>query len=302
LGLIHKLTPFAWSNRLSRSVTRKAVDLAYLARHHRGSRSRKRLDPTLAVAAALAPLARYRAEYECLSGWLRPEAAATWSCLFAFQEERGIRGDLMEIGIFKGKSAALIALHAGPQEKVMLVDPMLRREATDAIQDIGISGEVVLIRDLSENLAGHQQVMSRIGHFRWIHVDGEHSLRAVANDLRISARLLAEDGVICLDDFMSSCYPQVTIAAFRFLERLEGEFTLFLCGFNKGYICRTAAARPYLEYLRDRLLDDLEQRDIREVMVCKTTDPDELNCFGLVPRKRQFRYKGPDWAPDRIRI
>jgi predicted O-methyltransferase YrrM len=278
------------------------VDLAYLARHHRGSRSADQLDPTLTVAAALAPLARYRAEYERLNGWLRTEAAATWSCLFTFQEERGIHGDLMEIGIFKGKSAALIALHARAQEKVVLVDPMLRREATDAIQDIGISGEVVFVRDFSENLAGHKQVMSRIGRFRWIHVDGEHSLRAVANDLMISARLLAEDGVICLDDFMNSCYPQVTFAAFRFLERLEGEFTLFLSGFNKGYVCRTAAAQPYLEYLRDRLLDDLEQRDIGEVMVCKTTEPDELNCFGLVPRKRQFRYRGPDWAPDRIRI
>ncbi|HET6341404.1 MAG TPA: class I SAM-dependent methyltransferase [Gemmatimonadota bacterium] len=300
MGLIHKLTPLAWSNRLSRSVTRKAVDLAYLARHYRGPT--KRLDPTLADAAALAPLARYRAEYERLNGWLRTEAAATWSCLFTFQEERGIHGDLMEIGIFKGKSAALIALHAGPQEKVVLVDPMLRREATDAIQNIGISGEVVFVRDFSENLAGHPQVMSRSGRFRWIHVDGEHSLRAVANDLRLSSQLLAKDGVICLDDFMNSCYPQVTIAALRFLERLEGEFTLFLSGFNKGYVCRTAAAGPYLEYLRDRLLDDLEQRDIGEVMVCKTTDPDELNCFGLVPRKRQFRYRGPDWAPDRIRI
>lgn len=302
LGLIHKLTPLAWSNRLTRSATGKAIDLAYLARHRRRSQVPARRDPGIALAPDLGPLARYRTEYAQLDGWLRIEAAATWSCLFAFQAERRILGDLLEIGVFKGKSATLIALHAGPQEKVVLVDPMLRREATDVIQGIDISGEVVFIRDFSENLAGHPQVMSRAGRFRWIHVDGDHSLRAVTNDLEISEQLLSEDGVICLDDFMSPCYPQVTIAVVRFLERREGVLTLFLCGFGKGYICRTGAARTYLEYLRDRLLDDLERRDIPEVTVCKTTDPDELNCFGLVPRKRQFRYRGPDWAPDRIQI
>ncbi|MGH7542826.1 MAG: class I SAM-dependent methyltransferase [Gemmatimonadota bacterium] len=302
MGLIHKLTPLAWSNRLTRSATGKVIDLTYLARNRRRSHAPTGLDPGIALAPDLEPLARYRAQYAHLDGWLRIEAAATWSCLFALQAERGIVGDLLEIGVFKGKSATLIALHAGPREKLVLVDPMLRREATDAIKGIDISGEVVFVRDFSRNLADHPQAVSRAGHFRWIHVDGDHGLRAVTNDLRISEQLLSEDGVICLDDFMSPCYPQVTVAVVRFLERRKNVLTLFLCGFGKGYICRTGAARPYLEYLRDRLLDDLERRDIPEVTVCKTTDPEELNCFGLVPKKRQFRYRGPDWAPHRIQI
>ena len=275
------------------------MDLAYLARRHRSASAPRIPEPVLGASA---PLARYRGGYESLSGWLHPHAAATWSCLFAFQDECGLHGDLMEIGVYKGKSAALIALHAKPRETVVLVDPMLRREATDIMGDIGIPGEVLAIRDLSENLAGYEQVMTRLGCFRWIHIDGQHSLRAVTADLGIAARLLAEAGVICLDDFMSPRYPQITIAALRFLDRLEGGFTLFLCGFGKGYICRTGAAPPYLEYLRDRLIEDLEQRDVRDVMICKTTDPEELNCFGLVPRKDQYRLRGPDWAPDRIRI
>lgn len=301
-ALTLRLKRIVWSNRIALSIAAKAVDLVYLARR-RGHRSKKSKEQNSAqdMAVDLSPFFRYRTQYEHLGGWLLSEAAATWSCLLALQVKRGVRGDLMEIGVFRGRSAALIALHARPEEALVLVDLVMRREAIDVIQGIRPDRNV-FVHDLSRSIGSHETDLFPASSFRWIHIDGEHSARAVVNDLEETALLLGTDGIICLDDFMNVMYPQITMAAFRFLEQQNGAFTLFLCGFNKGYICRTHAARPYLEYLRDRVLDDLERRDVKDVTVCKTTEPDDMNCFGLRRKKGQFRYLGPDWAPAKIPI
>lgn len=299
-GLTLRLKRIVWSNRIALAVAARAVDLAYLARRlGGGSATTGRPSSAVDVAPDLAPFFQYRSHYARLDGWLRIESAATWSCLFALQGERRVHGDLLEIGVFKGKSAALIALHARPEETFVLVDRVMRREAIDAVQGIRPNRNV-FVNDSSQNLGANESVLS--GSYRWIHIDGEHTAHAVAHDLEMTAQLLATDGIICLDDFMYASYPQITMAAFRFLEQQKGAFTLFLCGFNKGYICRVDAARPHLEYLRDRVLEDLERRDVTEVTLCKTTDPDDMNCFGLIPKHRQFRSRGPDWAPGEIPI
>jgi hypothetical protein len=47
-----------------------------------------------------------------------PESLATWHCLLKFQRQRGLAAPLMEIGVYYGKSAALLALHSTQKEEI----------------------------------------------------------------------------------------------------------------------------------------------------------------------------------------
>ena len=68
--------------------------------------------------------------------------------------------------------------------------------------------EVHYIKQKSVELNRSPELMRHRRSFRWIHIDGEHTGQAVANDLAIAHDLLADDGIICIDDFFSPAYPQ----------------------------------------------------------------------------------------------
>lgn len=203
--------------------------------------------------------------------------------------------------MLKGKSAALLAVRSDPSETVVLVDPALRREATDLVAEAHPVNNV-LLRAKSQDIADNEEILAMHGRCRWIHIDGEHSGRAVRNDLAIAARLVAPDGIICLDDFFAPAYPQITESAFRFLDERKDDFRLFLTGFRKGYVCRRSAAPDYLRFVMERLPTECRRRGFTDFTLCKTTDPADMNCFGQTPRRNDADFKGPDMDPGRIEI
>ncbi len=244
---------------------------------------------------------RYRSEFEALPGWFSREATALWDSLLTRQDTAGVMGNLLEIGVWKGKSAALSTMHARPDEHCVLVDVLPLTEAQAAIGRIRTENMHYLVMP-SSDLTKTNLMGGDARTFRWIHIDGEHSGPAVSNDLEIANVLLSDRGVLVLDDFFNPIYPQVTRAALRFLDARPYDLTLFLCGFNKGYICRPRAAREYLEYIKGRLHGDMAERGCPEVTVFKTTDTADMNCFGIGPRMQDFDYRGPDWAQKDIAI
>jgi Methyltransferase domain len=303
VSLTGTLKRLAWSSRLTRAVAVRAVDTAHLVKRRRGVRERTAGASAVPdeVPADLIPFHRYRGEFDWITGWFQEGAIATWDSLLAWQATLAISGNLFEIGVFKGKSAALMALRSCPQEICVFVDAILRREAIDVIETIRPANNVWW-REMSQDIPSDGRLLPLAGTCRWIHIDGDHSSRGVLNDLEIATGLLSPEGVICLDDFMNPAYPQVTMATFRFLEGRPGELSLFLTGFNKGYLCRVAYAPTYLRFLKGRLLAELHRRELTDVTLWKTTDPEDMNCFGLTRKYLDHDYKGPDWAPHTIPI
>ena len=237
--------------------------------------------------------ARYMRECSAIPGWFFRESVAVWDCLLAHQRDRGVRGHLFEIGVMNGRSAALAAMHAAPDEVLALVDPAPMADARAVLAAIKPDA-VRYLQARSQDLAGRPEIGDLAERCRWIHIDGEHSEAAITNDLGIANRLVSEDGVISIDDFMSTSYPHLTSAAFRYLEAHRADLSLFLCGFNKGYLCRPTAKRSYLCYLRDSLFADMAARGCGAVTVFKTNAPSELNCFGIGPRYLHFDCYGLD--------
>lgn len=300
--LVDTLRRLAWTNPTTLRLATGAADAAYLARRLLG---RRRQGPAMAPHAAeadLAPYHAYRQHCASTAGWFTEGAIVTWDALLAFQSERTQQGDLLEIGVLKGKSAAMLAVHAAPEEAVVLIDPALRQEAIDLVASAHPSHNLLLLRARSQDVVGLEELASRRGRCRWLHIDGEHSGRAVRNDLAIAADLVAPDGIICLDDFFAPAYPQITEAAFRFLDHRKAEFQLFLAGFRKAYICARVAAPAYLQFVKDQLPNEYRRRGFTDFTLCKTTDPADMNCFGVIERRRDSDFKGPDMVPGRIEI
>jgi predicted O-methyltransferase YrrM len=298
-----RFTRIVWSNRLNLSFATIAVDLFYFFRRYLTGQMRtpKRYESKKKVPNDLAIFHRYKTDYESIGGWFSDNAIATWDALLTLQLTQNFDGNLMEIGVLRGKSAALLSLHARPSETCLFVDIAFRKEAIDIIESIRPKNNL-FIKDMSQNIHNREDLQRLCFTFRWIHIDGEHSGHAVRSDLEIAEELLNENGVICLDDFMNPAYPQITMAVFSFLENRADAFTLFLNGFNKGYLCRTTVAHYYLNFIKTRMFEEFQRRGIENVTIWKTTAPDDLNCFGLTPKREGFDYKGPDWAPDQLPI
>ncbi len=244
----------------------------------------------------------YREKYASLPGWFEDEAQAVWDCLLSWQTELEIPGNLGEIGVFKGKSATLAALHAKENEKCLFIDPILNDEIANRLVEAhpGSQEQLHFIKSVSDPLTNPQFIAKWNKSFRWFHIDGEHSGMAVSNDLKIADTLLHRQGIVSLDDFLNDRYPQVSMAVFSYLAKEPGSFALVLCGFKKAYLCRPYMAQALRKYIFERLHDELAQRTEQKFTLWRSTMPDDLNCFSLTHREHDTPFRGPDWMPDKI--
>ncbi len=238
-----------------------------------------------------------------VEGWFSLDSAALWDALLEYQASLKLGGHIFEIGVFKGKSAAMLALHMAKDENLLLVDPWT---LDDVVRNrlLAVKPDNLLFCPMPSTAVWSSQVI-QTGRFsfRWIHVDGEHSGVAVDNDLRLANELLHDKGVLVVDDFFNPAYPQITWSTIRFLDKHRYELAPFLCGFNKLYICRPAALKDYLSFVKDHILEQMTERG-REAILYKTTYPSDLNCFGIGPHydKSLPQLWGPDWARDDVMI
>jgi hypothetical protein len=193
--------------------------------------------------------------------------------------------------VWKGKSAALAALHCQGDDACVFVDVMPLDEAKARIQSGHTRNNCHYLQEQSQFLA-RPFVSQGIRAFRWIHVDGEHSGQSVTNDLEIADHLLSDRGIAVFDDFFSPGYSQVTQAVFQFLATRPGRFALVLCGFNKGYLCRPKAAGEYLQFVRTSLYSNMADRGCDKVTIWKTTEPGDMNAFGVTDRYLGFTTVG----------
>lgn len=193
----------------------------------------------------------------------------------------------------------MIALHGNDGELCLYVDPALHPQTEMMLQE-STAAECIFIRDQSITLHRSPLLVSHARTFRWIHIDGEHSGTTVYEDLKMGCQLLGESGILVVDDFFNPVWPQITKAAFDFCSRHSQELALFLCGDNKGYFCRPRHMPLYMNYIRQQMFGDMQARDEGDISLCKTTVPDDMNCYGIVNRFKDRDYVGPDWDIDSV--
>ena len=244
---------------------------------------------------------RFQKEFSSLPGFTIPESMMVWDFLLELQSQTWPPASMLEIGVYHGQSAMMLALHCKPEEMVLLVDP------TDYVEEArknlsrfkAAKFEIIKARSADGQ---SWALSSRYTHaLRWIHIDGDHKAEAVWNDLSLANQLLADAGIICVDDFFNFGYPQVTYTVCQFLEQNSAQLQLFLCGFNKGYLARPGAIQKYLQAIREGLARGMIARGFSDFTVFKTDYPNAINAFGVIKgRFGDSEYYGLDEDPKQV--
>ena len=166
-----------------------------------------------------------------ISGWFYLEDAIILHEINRLQCESKIAGDLLEIGVYQGKTAAFLGFFVGCNERLVVCDTF-EQEAMDAdnqsekstwYPDIqrGIfeKNYLEIHHCLPQIVACHSPLLHRIARldrtFRLIHIDGSHLYSIVYHDLQTAARLLLPGGIVAIDDYRSAHTPGVAAATWE---------------------------------------------------------------------------------------
>jgi len=172
-------------------------------------------------------VAAYLADgYDSVVGMSSRFAAAICARLLRLQSEEGVTGPIAEIGAFEGRFFIALAHALEPGEVALGIDifswpneqVQQRFEANCLRHGIGPERRVTVKGD-----AGAMTPAELTGHaggqrLRFIHIDGEHSRKALAKDLALATASLAEGGLIVLDDMLHPGYPTLMVAVQDYLE------------------------------------------------------------------------------------
>jgi SAM-dependent methyltransferase len=163
-----------------------------------------------------------------IPGWFNIDDLAHFSLVLSTQTTSGIRGDLLEIGCYHGRSAAVLAMHLQADERLFLADAF-DLPLDDPYGDTPTPEQVWqnlanAVPNLSRERISIQRVYSNDiqlppdARVRFAHIDGGHDAATVREDLALCARYLMPGGVVAVDDYAHPQYPGVTEAVDEFLD------------------------------------------------------------------------------------
>jgi hypothetical protein len=179
-------------------------------------------------------LAEYLERCRDVPGWLHRSDACVFRALTALQTAAGVRGDLLEIGAYHGRSAILLGYCLADGERLVVCDPFEDQPSGKVAGRRHYGG--LTRRAFETNYAAHHAVppvvlpvpSTRIlaerrieRPLRFVHVDGSHEPEVVASDIATARALALPGGVVAFEDDHSVHTPGVNPAVRAALERGE---------------------------------------------------------------------------------
>ncbi|MFE9610795.1 class I SAM-dependent methyltransferase [Streptomyces sp. NPDC006012] len=146
------------------------------------------------------------------------------------QEAAGMHGDLLEVGVYMGKSAIFTGRHRQPGEKYTVCDLFEGDAPDDANRAESVKSYSALTRRVFEaNYRSFHDELPRVlqgpssvvpgevesGSCRFVHIDASHLYEHVRGDIEAARDLLLPGGIVVLDDFRSEHTPGVSIATWE---------------------------------------------------------------------------------------
>ncbi|MCC5476650.1 class I SAM-dependent methyltransferase [Streptomyces sp. NPDC059680] len=146
------------------------------------------------------------------------------------QETTDIRGDLLEVGVYMGKSAIFTGRHQQPGERYTVCDLFEGDAPDDANQaESSKSYSALTRRAFEDNYLSFHDELPRVlqgpsslvpgevepDSCRFVHIDASHLYEHVHGDIGTARDLLLPDGIVVLDDFRSEHTPGVSIATWE---------------------------------------------------------------------------------------
>ncbi|MFJ9813828.1 class I SAM-dependent methyltransferase [Streptomyces sp. NPDC101151] len=163
-------------------------------------------------------------------GWFPVLDQLLFDWFLTRQETAGTHGDLLEVGVYMGKSAIFIGRHRQPDEKYTVCDLFEGDAPDDANRAESTKSYGALTRHVfEENYRSFHDELPRVlqgpsslvpaevvpRSCRFVHIDASHLYEHVHGDIGAAHDLLLPDGIVVLDDFRSEHTPGVSIATWE---------------------------------------------------------------------------------------
>jgi hypothetical protein len=163
-------------------------------------------------------------------GWFPVIDQNLFTWVLERQERLGQWGDLLELGVYLGKSAILTGRHLHPGEKFTVCDlfdsdaPDLAnaqemRKSYKSLTRVGFENNYLSFHDrLPEIIEAPTYVILdhvKAASCRFVHVDASHLYEHVRGDLEAAQVVLTGDGVVVCDDYRSPHTPGVSAAVWE---------------------------------------------------------------------------------------
>ncbi|MFC1404375.1 MULTISPECIES: class I SAM-dependent methyltransferase [Streptacidiphilus] len=147
--------------------------------------------------------------------------------------QREVHGDLLELGVYLGKSAVLLGHYLHPDEKLTVCDLFDSEVADDEANGAEVAdfyqSTLSRVRFEQNYLAFHDTLPEIIqaptsaladgrvpaGSCRFVHVDASHLYEHVVGDIQVAREVLLPDGVVVLDDYRTEHTPGVAAAVWQ---------------------------------------------------------------------------------------
>ena len=222
-------------------------------------------------------------------GMMQTLSIALFEGFLQFQAEQNVTGDMIEFGVYRGKSASVIMRHLNDGEQMFLVDVADYPELDKLAK---ISPNFKFLKGKSESLLQEQDFLAQIpDQVRFSHHDASHSYINVMSEMEAMAGRIAPKGLMVLDDYGNPSYMQVVAASFHYLAREDSPVEVLLYSNNKAYLCRKEDFDFFAKFLVEDLLVRVQQTG-HNCYITRTEDNPGYRGFSIAAKPK------PD-APDR---
>ena len=185
-----------------------------------------------------------------LEGWFFPQDMMSLAVLNTIQSKNNIKGNIIEIGVYKGKSFSFLSHLIKENETLFGYDtfPEDYYESTKlALEKYGAIVKFELIKaDTSE--LNDDDIKAKINGkgIRILHIDAGHEYHEVLHSLLSFSPYVMDAGIIVMDDYQDPEFPGIEAAVLDFCEiDRPRRFIPFFSGANKIYLCSTYMANIY---------------------------------------------------------
>ncbi|WP_369248765.1 class I SAM-dependent methyltransferase [Streptomyces sp. R41] len=163
-------------------------------------------------------------------GWFPVLDQTLFEWFLGRQKSSEMRGDLLEVGVYMGKSAIFLGRHLQDDERYTVCDLFEGSAPDDANKAESTKSYGALTRRaFEENYLSFHDALPRVlqgpssvvpaevapGSCRFVHIDASHLYEHVYDDIGAARDALLPGGVVVLDDFRSEHTPGVSVAAWE---------------------------------------------------------------------------------------
>lgn len=201
-----------------------------------------------------------------VEGWLDPDSAEIIAALGDIQRASGYQGAVGEIGIHHGKLFILLLVLAATDESAFAIDVFEQQHLNvdgsgygdkekflaNVRRWAGNEHKVSIIARSSFDVR-REDIINRCGEVRLASIDGGHTKECVLNDLHLVESVLTERGVVIIDDYFSSHWPDVSAGVAEYLLDPKRKLLPFATSQNKIYVTEQGNSAFYRAQLRQRL-------------------------------------------------